>query len=89
MLLDEVSAGLAPLVVSRLFEAARSAAKNDSVGILLVEQQIRRAVSVADRIYVLNDGHITFAGTRAELRERPELIEESFFLRRRGEPEQR
>lgn len=68
LLLDEVSAGLAPLVVSRLFAAAREAAHELGVGILLVEQQVRRALSVADRGYVLNRGTITAAGTTAELR---------------------
>lgn len=68
LLLDEVSAGLAPLVVSRLFAAAREAAHELGMGILLVEQQVRRALSVADRGYVLNRGTITASGTTSELR---------------------
>jgi branched-chain amino acid transport system ATP-binding protein len=68
LLLDEMSAGLAPVVVSRLFAAAREAAHTLGVGILLVEQQVRRALSVADRGYVLNRGAIAAAGTTAELR---------------------
>jgi len=68
LLLDEVSAGLAPLVVERLFGAARHAACELGIGILLVEQQVRRALSVADRGYVLNRGAVAASATAAELR---------------------
>ncbi|SHK02931.1 amino acid/amide ABC transporter ATP-binding protein 2, HAAT family [Pseudonocardia thermophila] len=68
LLLDEVSAGLAPLVVERLFGAARQAARERGVGILLVEQQVRRALTVADRGYVLQRGVVVAEGPAAELR---------------------
>jgi ABC-type branched-subunit amino acid transport system ATPase component len=62
LLLDEVSSGLAPVIVDRLFDAAREAAER-GVGVILVEQQMQRALSVADRVYVLNQGRMTFSGT--------------------------
>lgn len=66
LLLDEVSAGLAPLIVNRLYAAARKAAEG-GMAILLVEQQVRRALKIADRGYVLNRGNFTFSGSAEEL----------------------
>lgn len=67
LLADEMSLGLAPIAVTRLLEATRRAA-DAGVGILLVEQQVERALAVADRGYVMDRGLITFKGSRAELR---------------------
>jgi branched-chain amino acid transport system ATP-binding protein len=78
LLLDEVSAGLAPIVASRLFAAAREAADNGAA-VLLVEQQLRRAVSTADRAIVLSGGRSIFAGQACDLTKRPDVIAESFF----------
>ena len=80
LLLDEVSAGLAPLVVTRLFEAARAAADR-GVAILLVEQQVRRALSIADRGYVLNRGEITLHASAQRLLDESELLADSYFAR--------
>jgi branched-chain amino acid transport system ATP-binding protein len=63
LLLDELSLGLAPLVVDRLFAALRRAADQDGVAVLLVEQQARRAMAVADRWYLLRRGAVAAAGT--------------------------
>jgi branched-chain amino acid transport system ATP-binding protein len=82
MLLDEVSAGLAPIVVERLFDAAQQAA-SQGVAVLLVEQQIRRALSIADRGVVLSRGTVSFAGTKLELEEHMDLVSESYFSRGR------
>src|SRR5436190_20624513 len=57
VLADELSLGLAPLVVERLMEALRDAASH-GVGVLLVEQQVRAALAVADRGYVLRRGRV-------------------------------
>ena len=78
LLADELSLGLAPLVVERLLAAVRAAADR-GVGVLLVEQQIRNALEVADRAYVLNRGRIVLEGTADELRSRGADIE-SFYL---------
>jgi branched-chain amino acid transport system ATP-binding protein len=62
LLVDELSLGLAPMVVGRLLEALRNAADHDGLAVLLVEQQARRAMSVADRWYLLNNGSIIAQG---------------------------
>lgn len=63
LLVDELSLGLAPMVVDRLLAAIRDAADHDGLAVLLVEQQARRALSVADRWYLLNNGSIVTQGT--------------------------
>jgi branched-chain amino acid transport system ATP-binding protein len=83
LLLDEVSAGLAPVVVSRLFAAVRQAAA-DGIAILLVEQQMRRALGIADRCYILGQGRITRSATAAELRADEEELTSSYFTPRPG-----
>ena len=66
MLLDEPSLGLAPLVVSAIFETIRQL-REAGLAILLVEQNARAALSLADRAYVLSNGKIVISGTGAEL----------------------
>jgi branched-chain amino acid transport system ATP-binding protein len=78
LLVDELSLGLAPVIVTRLLAAVRAAAAA-GVGVLLVEQLVERALSVADRGYVINRGKIIFEGGRAELQARRDLIEKSYF----------
>jgi branched-chain amino acid transport system ATP-binding protein len=56
LIVDELSLGLAPVVVGRLMEALRVAAKKDGCGVLLVEQQARRAFAIADRWYLFRNG---------------------------------
>ena len=63
LLIDEPSLGLAPLIVQRLLQALRSAADRTGLAVLLVEQQARRALSVADRWYVLNNGTVVAEGS--------------------------
>jgi branched-chain amino acid transport system ATP-binding protein len=62
LLVDELSLGLAPLAVERLLRALRAAADDDNLAVLLVEQQARRALSIADRWYLLRNGQIDGAG---------------------------
>ena len=66
LLLDEPSMGLAPLVVEQIFEIVRGI-NDDGVSILLVEQNARQALSLADRGYVLETGEIVLAGSGREL----------------------
>ena len=67
LLADELSLGLAPMVVDRLFSALRSAA-DAGVGVVLVEQHVHKAMKIADRVYVMDRGRIAISGTAAELR---------------------
>ena len=65
MLLDEPTEGLAPVIVAQLARALREL-KREGVAILLSEQNLRFAEAIADRAYVLESGHIQFAGTMEE-----------------------
>jgi len=66
LLLDEPSQGLAPLVVRDVFKVI-SEARESGISILLVEQNVRAALGVADRTYLIDDGRVVFEGTAAEL----------------------
>jgi branched-chain amino acid transport system ATP-binding protein len=66
LLLDEPSLGLAPIVVDGLFETIR-AINASGVGVLLVEQNVRRALEASARGYLLAEGRIVLAGEREEL----------------------
>jgi ABC-type branched-subunit amino acid transport system ATPase component len=82
MLVDELSLGLAPLIVGRLLEAVREAATERGVGVLLVEQHVARALSVADRVYVMRRGRIAMSGTAQEFQGRLHEIEDSYLTER-------
>jgi branched-chain amino acid transport system ATP-binding protein len=60
-MLDEPSQGLAPLIVEEVFKII-VAARRDGVSVLLVEQNVRAAVEIADRAYVLDDGRVVYEG---------------------------
>jgi branched-chain amino acid transport system ATP-binding protein len=79
LLADEVSLGLAPLLVSRLLSAIRTAADEEGLAVLLVEQHLRAALKVADRGYVLQRGSIVMSGTAAELSDRIGEIEGAYL----------
>ena len=66
LLMDEPSLGLAPLIVNRIF-AVIAQLKSEGVTILLVEQNARKALAVADRAYVMETGRLSFGGTASEL----------------------
>ncbi len=65
LILDEPSQGLAPLIVREVFKVV-TAARQEGISILLVEQNVRAAVEIADRAYVLDDGRVVFSGAAAE-----------------------
>lgn len=72
LLLDEPSEGLAPLIVTEISHILRQL-RQEGLSILLVEQNLALALTLADRLYVLNKGQIAFAGTPADLHYRPEI----------------
>jgi branched-chain amino acid transport system ATP-binding protein len=72
LLLDEPSLGLAPLMVRRIFEVVQRL-KDDGVTILLVEQNARQALAIADRACVFETGVITLEGTARELASNPDV----------------
>lgn len=79
LMIDELSLGLAPLVAQRLLHSVHEFARESNIGVLLVEQHVQSALSIADRAYVLASGRLTFAGTAPELRENPRLLEASYL----------
>jgi ABC-type branched-subunit amino acid transport system ATPase component len=77
LLLDEPSAGLAPKLVELIFERICKI-KESGVAIVMVEQDIHRALKLADRAYVLANGCNRFEGSARELRESPDIVR--FYL---------
>jgi branched-chain amino acid transport system ATP-binding protein len=66
LLLDEPSMGLAPIMVDQILETIRGF-KRDGLTVLLVEQNARAALAIADRAYVLETGRVTLSGTAAAI----------------------
>ncbi|MET7393761.1 ABC transporter ATP-binding protein [Dactylosporangium sp. NPDC005572] len=81
LLADELSLGLAPKILDRLLALVRRAA-DDGVGVLMVEQQARKALRICDRGYVLSKGLVSMEGTAAELLRRLPEIEAAYLSSR-------
>ena len=79
ILADELSLGLAPIIVDRLLAAIRSAATERGSGVLLVEQHVSKALHFADYVYVLRRGQIALEGHAADLRTRTEEIRAAYL----------
>jgi branched-chain amino acid transport system ATP-binding protein len=79
LLVDEMSLGLAPVIVERLLPILRRVAADLGAGVLFVEQHVASALKVADRAYVLNHGRLVLEGTALQLRERPDLLKSSYL----------
>ncbi len=73
LMLDEPSQGLAPLIVQEVFRVV-TAARQEGVSVLLVEQNVRAAVEIADRAYVLDDGKGVYSGAAAEFAKDEERV---------------
>jgi branched-chain amino acid transport system ATP-binding protein len=78
LLIDELSFGLAPAVVQRLGETIAAIAKR-GVGILLIEQFTTLALSLANRVYVMERGDMAFSGTAEDLRQHPEILHGAYL----------
>ena len=72
-MLDEPSLGLAPLLVREVFETIRRI-NAEGVTVLLVEQNVRQALEIAARGYVLETGRVVRSGAAADLRQDPEIM---------------
>ena len=75
LLLDEPSLGLAPLVVQQIFEVIQAIGRQRGVTVLLVEQNAHRALEVADRAYVMEQGRMVSDGPAADLLNDPRVRE--------------
>jgi branched-chain amino acid transport system ATP-binding protein len=79
LLADELSLGLAPIIAQQLFEVIRRTADETGVGVLLVEQHVRNALQVADRVYILQRGQCVLHGPAGEMRGRLDEIEKTYL----------
>jgi len=73
LLLDEPFEGLAPIIVRDLLAVCKGLAEAGQT-IIIVEQNLAAALSIASRAYILNNGHVVFDGTSAELKESPQIL---------------
>jgi len=81
--IDEPSLGLSPILTAEVFRKIEEI-KREKITILLIEQNIKKAAHLADHIYLMQDGHMVFSGTRQEALENPK-IKEAFLGRKREE----
>jgi branched-chain amino acid transport system ATP-binding protein len=82
VIIDELSLGLAPVIVQRLIPTIKSVTET-GVGVLLIEQFATVALGMSNRAYVMEGGRIQYDGTAQELREKPELLHSAYLLRGR------
>ncbi len=73
LILDEPSQGLAPIIVQQVFDVI-AAMRKEGISVLLVEQNVRAAVEIADRAYVLDDGKVVYEGPAAEFAQDEERV---------------
>lgn len=79
LLLDEMSLGLAPIVLTELYKALKEI-REKGITILFVEQNVRRSLIEADRAYIMESGRVVLGGNTAELREKEEVKKAYFGL---------
>lgn len=79
LMIDELSLGLAPIVVHRLLTQIRRVATETGLAVLLVEQHVQAVLTIADRGYILRRGTIARTGTAAQLHSDPELMLDNYL----------
>ncbi|MCW2621958.1 MAG: putative transport protein ATP-binding component [Frankiales bacterium] len=79
LLIDEMSMGLAPVIVEGLLPVVRHIADETGAVVILVEQHVRLALEVADRALVLVHGNVTLTGTAQELAANPAALEAAYL----------
>ncbi len=77
LLLDEMSLGLAPIVLNELYKTLKEI-REKGITILFVEQNVRRTLLEADRAYIMESGRVVLSGKAAELREKEE-VKKAYF----------
>jgi branched-chain amino acid transport system ATP-binding protein len=80
VVIDELSLGLAPVVLNRLLPTIQSLAA-DGIGVLLIEQFATVALALANRAHIMEGGTIRYSGTADELRKKPDLLSAAYLLR--------
>jgi branched-chain amino acid transport system ATP-binding protein len=81
LLADELSLGLAPRVVARLLNAVRSAADEQGLGVVLVEQHVSKVLPIADRVQVVRRGRIVLEGPASEFIDRRDELQAVYLAR--------
>jgi len=79
LMVDEMSLGLAPIVVEQMLPVLRRIADETRAGVLLVEQHVHLALEIADRAYVLNRGRLALSGDARKLAKNVDLLEASYL----------
>ena len=79
LLVDEMSLGLAPIIVEQLLPIVRNIADETGAGVLIVEQHVHLALQVADRGYVMNHGELVMSGSASDLLDSKDLHEASYL----------
>ncbi|WP_134325360.1 ABC transporter ATP-binding protein [Cumulibacter soli] len=79
LLIDEMSLGLAPKIIQELLPLIRDLAKEEGIGVVLVEQHIDLVLQVADKGLILNHSHVVLEGPATDLRARRADVEAAYF----------
>ena len=78
LIVDELSLGLAPIIVERLLPVLRDVADQTGAGVLFVEQHVDLALAIADRAYVMSHGDLVLTNDARHLRENRHVLEASY-----------
>lgn len=79
LMVDEMSLGLAPIIVENLLGILRTIANDTGTGVLLVEQHVHLALGTADRAYIMNHGELVMEGTGEEMKANQQVLEASYL----------